>query len=323
MKVDIRGEDSLVARPGEGGMQGDTIMASEFAENYNRRLEVHLEGKEIRGRLLKATDPWAGRAGTTDDKQQITMTSYADDVGETHVARKNESMLEIAVQESRSFADAIGEDGMSENKSKADHLIQTTGPGAVKRGKEQAANFEGQEMGMIVLTKKYLGNHLDYDSANSTFVRQRMLAISEAYASLYGLWRNVRVSFGRKRMAFQSIVYGTALSGLEPMSLNDNEIKRLDKEITKRARMVLGRLGVDKTAEGRWQVSNREVWRRMGIRPFTEEVRRRRWRRWQRMLLQSEGSAQVRAAVWGTIEVPGGEQWDQTIIHGSGRRRMI
>ena len=91
-----------------------------------------------------ATDPWAGREGTTNDRQQVTVTSYADDVGETHVARKNESMLEIAVQESRSFADAIGEDGMSENKSKADHLIQTTGAGAVRRGQEQAAAFGGE-----------------------------------------------------------------------------------------------------------------------------------------------------------------------------------
>ena len=197
-------------------------------------------------------------------------------------------MLEFAIDESQSFEDAIGVDGMSENKSKADHLIQTTGAGAVKRGKELAAEFKDKGMGRVVLNKKYLGNYIDHDSANTTFVRQRMLAIGEAYASLYGLWKNVRVSFGRNRMAFQSIVYGTALSGLEPMSLNEGEIRRLDREIVKRARMVLGRLGVDKTRDGRWQVSNGEVWKRLGIRPFTEEVRRRRWRRWQRMLLQEE-----------------------------------
>ena len=85
---------------GRGRLQGDTIIASEFAERYNQRLEEHLRGKEERGRLIWAEDPWAGREGTTEGKQQVTLTSYADDVGETHVRREAESMHAIAEQES-------------------------------------------------------------------------------------------------------------------------------------------------------------------------------------------------------------------------------
>ena len=78
---------------------------------------------------MQATDPWAGRLRTIAEKQQLTMTSYADDVGETHVARRGESMLEIARAESQSFEDAIGMDGLKDIAGQAEHSVRTAGKG--------------------------------------------------------------------------------------------------------------------------------------------------------------------------------------------------
>ena len=58
--------------------------------------------------------------------------------------------------------------------------------------------------------------------------RARTLAVHEAFMSLSGLWYKKEVGRTTKRMVFASILYGTALSGLEAAGGKLDEVKRIE-----------------------------------------------------------------------------------------------
>ena len=69
----------------------------------------------------------------------------------------------------------------------------------------------------------------------------------------------------------------------------------------RRARKVVRGTQKEEGGEGRWRsMSSKEVWRRMGLRPIREELRKRRWQRWRGIVGGREEARQVRAAVWGS-----------------------
>ena len=69
------------------------------------------------------------------------------------------------------------------------HLICAVGRGSIAQGKTLAQQLHQLGLGEVVLSDKYLCNLLDFDCANTSVVRQRVLKISEAYYSLIGLWK--------------------------------------------------------------------------------------------------------------------------------------
>ena len=165
---------------------------------------------------------------------------FADDVQETHVIKSCENALKILDEENASFTRRMDEAGMSENLAKAEHVIKMVGKGAHREGKELTREIEQRDLGKVKENVRHLGNIANEDCTTWPNTRRRFFAIDEAYKSLSGLWGLRGLPNRTRRMVFQSIVYGTALSGLEAEPMAETEIIKIEREVVKRARWCLG-----------------------------------------------------------------------------------
>ena len=107
-------------------------------------------------------------------------------MGENGIIKAGESFRQVIEEEGEGFGQAIGRDGMAENREKAVHLLRTKGVGSRERGNRMAAEIEGRRLGVVSVEARYLGNMLRWDGGNSAFVKARVRAIHEAFCSLGG-----------------------------------------------------------------------------------------------------------------------------------------
>ena len=119
---------------------------------------------------LERGENWVG---FLKERQQVSLTAYADDVAENEVIKAGERMEGVVRGEGEAFAEAIGEDGMRENCEKAIHLVKARGTGSQGRGRSFVEDMEGAGLGQVLEEAKYLGNMVMYSGSNKAFVRER------------------------------------------------------------------------------------------------------------------------------------------------------
>ena len=77
---------------------------------------------------------------------------------------------------------------------------------------------------------RHLGCWLEVGGGASTTIRQRIIAMRTSFYRYVGLWKSGRVSTRIKKMIFQAVINGAAISGCEPYVFSTAQWKQLESE---------------------------------------------------------------------------------------------
>ena len=77
---------------------------------------------------------------------------------------------------------------------------------------------------------RHLGCWLEVGGGASTMIRQRIIAMRTSFYRYVGLWKSRHVSTRIKRMIFQAVINGAAISGCEPYVFSTGQWKQLESE---------------------------------------------------------------------------------------------
>ena len=146
-------------------------------------------------------------------------------------------------------------------------------------------------------------------------IAARGAALAAAWNAHGRFWTAAGVNFGQKRSVFRSAVQGAALAALEAYVIPAASLAKLDRELTKRARVLLRGKACKKIskstglllehpgdAEVRYvKHSNAQVWKQIRCLPCAPELRLRRLKWMQAVARHPEQHRQHLAALLGRL----------------------
>jgi hypothetical protein len=212
--------ERLYLKPGQGGLQGDSAMASEFGQVYEGQTEGWAGNKH--GQIL-ANDPMTGEA------LHIGTTMYADDISDINIVTEA-TYVHIIEDRNKELDDILEEMEMMQNKDKEEHMVCMVGVGSVQDVQtmiEQCRQRReiSKDFGMMKTNGKYLGNISQTNGKTNMNVDNRISNMREAYYALQKMWPRRDVKLRTKSNTFKGLVISAGLSGMEAETATDTEIK--------------------------------------------------------------------------------------------------
>ena len=163
-----------MVRPGCGGLQGDVCMPEQFANFYDKQVDEWIQWRRDRGKgviLAKWQDDWI----------EVGTTLYADDINEKNLT-KDAVELDETVRASSDKLDAIlGDVGMKQNKSKAEHVCSFGGQGQANATKAASTTEQVGGGGDVEFCARYLGNLAMWNGKTTENSKKRVFVAKERY----------------------------------------------------------------------------------------------------------------------------------------------
>ena len=149
---------------------------------------------------------------------------------------------------------------------------------------------------------RQLGCWLEVGGGASTMIRQRIIAMRTSFDRYVGLWRSRHVSTRIKRMIFQAVINGAAISGCEPYVFSTGQWKQLESE-----RMSLLRrafvAGEAYNYTDKLRTPSDTTHRHKLRFPTLESITRKRRLRWYQSMLTRPGHHSIYlAALFGSFD---------------------
>ena len=320
---------------------GDTLAPLIFVFTFCARLANALAELQRKfpseAKMLTGTSPFSGAKAYTGN------TGYVDDIGviivlpsearqggeehEEHGAPQEKKSygkfcgIEKLIERTKAENDVIGEAmadlGIQQNKEKQVNIPHLFGRGAgaaTRKITSSSSPFSGKTCS----TARYLGPIL---TTSSTLAAERPKRIAAAKAGWYTMgafWASA-VSLKMKKMVFQSMVQGAALSGLEAFAghrgqLTQKDVAPIDAIILRYGRVLLQGKAVTDQGGKKKAKKTEAVWKMLRLVPSLIELRIRRLKWLQTIAGKIEKNHQLLTAWLGHFP----EEKEKTITQEGG-----
>ena len=183
-----------------------------------------------------------------------TPGNFVDDVARQTISKKysGEGIMAGSEAAHKSLKERCGVMGVAVHSEKRVTQPRIAGAGAQESmnkwygDKGEWRAFRAEE------AARYQGPRASIDDSVGVELGIRIEAANKAYYTVAGLW-GANVGFWIKRVTFRGVYMATLLSGLAAFALRKSDYSRLETEIAKKARKVVGQWGVKKKTGGKFE----------------------------------------------------------------------
>ena len=216
----------------------------------------------------------------------VSLLTFVDDLIDILIESTPGSMKMHDTASDKRLTQELRKVGCELEPSKEESLLRWMGSNARKSlAKCRTRNLLGP--GRFPQAVRHLGCWLEVGGGASTMIRQRIIAMRTSLYRYGGLWKSRHVSTRIKRMIFQAVINGAAISGCEPYVFSTAQWKQLESERMGLLRRAFAGEAYNYTDKLR-TLSDTTLRRKLRF-PTLESITRKRRLRWYQSMLTRPG----------------------------------
>ena len=284
-----------------GALQGDSIGGQLFMGPMNAAIiKTDEDLSDVDGfDILKAKCP------INEKLVDLSKFVFIDDVLRTFAFNTMGELVHRHSVVNDSFDARVGAIGVQQNRPKQVNMVSPAGPGsnAVLR-----AFYHRSASGMPNPNNicRYLGPKLSYDGRTNIEIDNRCRATEVGWVSFKAFWTSDN-TLRNRAIVFRALVYEAAVSGMTAFVLTQSNVFKLTVKVVKYGRVLLQGRACRRKYENEEPtsyeaLSNSEVLRLLWLSPIDVELRVRRLRFWQAVVLEPDNHIQIVAAYFGRFD---------------------
>ena len=266
-------DGDVCVRGGQGVFAGDSIGPGVFCEINHSVLQPWAAG--CQDELLMVRDPLDGHSYV-----DLSYALFVDDLLKRLLFDDDLDYKEKLSKHNDELNRVWNRVGIHQNKNKQQHLTKVSGVGSrfLYRALQASPGVRssGRYLGPIISTDNKTGREIDI----------RINAVHRGWGMQGAFWLSSSPS-RVKRVVFQAVCYGAAISGLIGLIISEGDEYRLNVVILRYGRKLMGGSACKKVEVGGQvqyvAVSNKKVWDFLGLVPVEITLRVDRLLWWQQI----------------------------------------